>query len=236
MTTCTIIDTETTSVDHATGSLVEVAWARFDLATAKVVDCHSFLVKRSRGEHGGVDVHGIPEALATEHGITTERAATLLCKALDASTCAVAHFADFDRKWFADWPVVAKPWADSNDFEWPRPIAGRSLTAVALAHGVGVNAAHRAMDDVLTLARLLERCAELGANVEDMVRRALRPKVKVQALVSYDDRDKAKDAGFQWVPERKSWERSVFVDDVEKFGFRVREIASHQVSPSVPHP
>ena len=33
-----------------------VAWARFDLATAKVVDCHSFLVKRSRGEHGGSSI------------------------------------------------------------------------------------------------------------------------------------------------------------------------------------
>lgn len=216
-----IVDTETTSIDPATGSLVEVASAKFDLEHGKLVDARSFLLERTQGEHGAEEVHGIPAELVARYGLP---ASTLdgLKRYCTGAVATIAHNAAFDRQWLAG----IEPWACSMDFEWPRPVQSRSLTAIALAHGVGVVAAHRALDDVLTLARVLERCKEMGADLVRMVERALRPKVLVQAIVSYDDRDKAKAARFTWEAEKKRWVKLMFADEVAALGFPTKEVAA----------
>jgi DNA polymerase-3 subunit epsilon len=201
---------------------VEVAVARFDLDTGKLIDARCALVGRTQGLHGAEDIHGIPGELPTCFGTSYGNACEIVNRYAIGSLAIVAHNAAFDRAWF---PTFETPWIDSMDFEYPRPVTSRSLVSIALAHGVGVTAAHRALDDVLTLARVLERCREMGSDLETMVKRAMRPKVTVQALVAYDDREKAKEAGFRWEPEKKRWVRTMFQDQIETLTFKTKECA-----------
>jgi DNA polymerase-3 subunit epsilon len=53
---------------------------------------------------------------------------------------------------------------------------------------------HRALNDCLLIAALFDRADDLQSLFEF----AMRPKAMFVALVSYDDRDLAKKAGFRW--------------------------------------
>lgn len=57
-----------------------------------------------------------------------------------------------------------------------------------------------------------------------MFQMALRPKAWFKALVSYDNRELAKKAGFKWIPELKSWVRKMAVDDTKELPFMVNPI------------
>ncbi len=52
-----------------------------------------------------------------------------------------------------------------------------------------------------------------------------RPRKKVAALVSYDDREKAKAAGFAWDGPSKTWWREMPVDEIAGLPFKTRELA-----------
>jgi len=46
------------------------------------------------------------------------------------------------------------------------------------------------------------------------------------AMVSYDDRQKAKDAGFRWDGEQRRWLRKMRDTQVRELAFGVREVAA----------
>jgi DNA polymerase-3 subunit epsilon len=108
-----------------------------------------------------------------------------------------------------------------DDLAWPRGAGSKSLVALALAHGVGVSTAHRALTDCLLIAHTLERLPELGVvDVKAFLRRGLRPKAKFRALVSYETNSLAKAAGFRWEPNARMWTRTMAVEDVAGLPFK----------------
>jgi len=109
-----------------------------------------------------------------------------------------------------------------NHVRWPNPCASKALVSIALAHGVGVVSAHRAMADCDIIARLLTRVHEMGIDLEDMIRTAMLPRARVQALVSYDDRQLAKDAGFQWDTGTRRWMADLTEPEIHALSFEVR--------------
>jgi len=139
----------------------------------------------------------------------------------------VAHFADFDSRFVPAAIATSKPWICScHDLEWPRQQKpGEGLVKLALAHDLGVSVAHRAAADVDLLARLFSRVAEMGVDIQAMLTRGLRPKSLYQALVSYDDRKQASDAGFRWNDDgNKMWTRKMADADVGELPFKTRQI------------
>jgi DNA polymerase-3 subunit epsilon len=88
---------------------------------------------------------------------------------------------------------------------------------IAIAHITHTRARHRAVEDVLTLAAVLTRVHEVEGGLEKWLARALEPKHELIAIVSYDDRELAKRAGFKWDAERKVWSRKVGESRVEAF-------------------
>jgi DNA polymerase III subunit epsilon len=212
-----LVDTETTGVDPKKDAVIEVSWALIQVSTAKVLEIHSrcFPVLDNPAEA----INGIPLELLEASG--PDRDPVVLDPRV---TTIVAHNADFDRGWNIFHPLNL-PWLDTRDWRWPRASADSKLVEIALAHGVGVTSAHRAYTDVLTMAALLERVHEV-VPLSDQLEYARRPRQLFEAIVSFDEKDKAKGAGFRWEPDRKRWVRRMLPEDVARLGFKTRAVAA----------
>lgn len=212
-----ILDTETTGVDENVDKAIEVAAIQFNIEFAAPIEAYSSLIYHNKNDAefvNGISL-GMLE-LAPKADVVWNRVEEM------AMNCdvIVAHNAEFDMK-YVPKVLLKAPWVCSmSDFKYLNHFSSKSLVAIALAHGVGVVHAHRAMSDVETLSRLFTRLHEMGANLEDIIKRGLRPKSRYQALVSYQDRDKAKNEGFSWDADCKKWWRKMADEDVKDLPFQ----------------
>ncbi len=215
--TLLILDTETTGTDPATDRIVEIGAVLWSVKHTCVLSAWSELVV---GDGNAAEaINRIPSG-ALSSGLELAVALGALATLARRADAVVAHNAAFNRAFLGT--DLGLPWVCSmDDLAWPRGSGGRSLTAIALAHDVGIVSAHRALADCLILARLFERVVELGYDVRDMLRLGLRPKATYQALVSYADRELAKAAGFTWDGETKRWTRRLAPEDAAGLPFRV---------------
>lgn len=215
-----ILDTETTGLDHEKDHVVEVAYALFSTEHNAIISVESELVDAMGNE--AEKVNGIPaELLRFGRGLHfIER--DMRAHIVDAVIC---HNVDFDRPWFSNTLFADVPWVCScNDIEWPNAGKGsKSLVALALAHDVPVAFAHRAFDDVLTLARMFQRVAEKGHDVDAMLAKAMRPKARYVADVPRSRNDELKAAGFRWDPDRKQWWKKMVGEEAALLAFPVKE-------------
>lgn len=221
-----IIDTETTGLRPADGQCIEVGAILFSVPLRSVVCQLSFVLPclENPAEH----VNHIPPAV-TSIGPGPACGITMLEQLIAQSDAIVAHNTDFDRQWFGidGLPIIPdnKPWICSmSDIRWPASLGLKSrpsVTSLALAHGVPVWAAHRALTDCIYLAQVFERCQ----NLEALLQAALEPRVIYQALVSYDDRELAKQAGFAWNQDgQKMWTKKLSESEAVALTFPVRKV------------
>lgn len=202
-----ILDTETTGLDPRRHQCIEVGAVLFDVPHRSVLSQVSFLLPCKRNEAQAVN--GIEPALTREpqpwrQGLHCFEAL------LAAADLVVAHNAAFDRQWFGlgCLPAIRKPWLCSmEDIRWPadrRLRANPSVRDLALAYAVPVWAAHRALTDCIYLAQVFERCP----NLEELLATGLEPRQLYRARLSYDERHKAREAGFRWnEPVSGAWSR-----------------------------
>lgn len=220
-----ILDTETTGLDPAKDRVIEIAVIQYHL-THGAIAAYSELICSERSDNPAQALNRIkPEALAwgaiAENAWETVRWLANPCDAI------LAHNADFDRQWVP--PSVAEaidlPWIDTCDgVTWPQEGTSKSLVQLCLDHGVAVHSAHRALTDCLLLASLLDRCLERGVNLRALLARGLRPAALFQAIVSFDHKDKAKDAGFHWDAPTKRWLRKMAIEDAASLPFRTMQV------------
>jgi hypothetical protein len=111
-----------------------------------------------------------------------------------------------------------------EDMRWPHATSSLALSTVALAHGVTLTEAHRALPDTLTMAKLIQRAREQGWDVQREILLGQRPKAMFEALVSYADRDLAKKARFRWDDKAKRWTRTMAREEAARLPFAVKEI------------
>lgn len=221
--TVLILDTETTGVDDS-AVCVEVACILYSVTHAAPIRSFASLIRAD--SNPSERVNGIAPALLTSAS-EPRWVWTIVDAMAEQAGAIVAHNAEFDRRFVPHGADHGRPWICScDDLQWPRASDSRSLVALALAHGLGVASAHRAMTDCDTLARLFSRVAEMGQDLGAMLARGLRPKAKFQALVSYDTNHMAKAAGFRWDPDAKRWWRTMAIEDAEALAFKVRRIES----------
>lgn len=217
-----ILDVETSGLDPDNDHLLEVGMVLWSIEHRTTIDVASYLVRAP--DNAAQAINGIPPALVREAKLWREQARGAVSAWAERAIVVLAHNADFDVQWLPPFsiPVVDTAW----DVDWPRVCADRKLTALALAHGLAVMEAHRALPDCQLLARLLERVAELGHDVGELLRRAMRPKVEIVSLAPFEKKDVVKAAGFRWSPERKVWWRNMSPDDVAALPFRTRVAAA----------
>jgi DNA polymerase-3 subunit epsilon len=230
--------------------VIEAGAVLWDSQTCAVLECYSGLLRA--GENPCFHVNRIPtHALADAPlgPIVWDRIADVVRRA--EAIC--AYNAAFDRG-FAEKPIglalkrlnpngPTLPWfCAMEDLAWTktgRDTGHASLVARALAHGVQIGAAHRALDDCLILARLFERAEELlrfngpddaapdfDSWLAAGVKRGQAPRVLVVSLAPFDQKEEVKEHGFRWnEPDApKKWSRRMVADEIDaaRFPFKVQ--------------
>jgi DNA polymerase III subunit epsilon len=215
-----ILDTETTGTDPENDLVIEVAVALFDLESKCVRAQFSSLI-RGALSNNAYSINRIP-SMWLEDAPLAEDVWRRVGIVIDSADAFVAHQAAFDRSFTPEPLRSSRPWVCSKrHIEWPESKPGDALVHVALAHGVGVFSAHRAMTDVDTLARVFQAVGR-RCNLVDMLRLAMRPRVRVISLAPFEQKDVVKSFGFEWIPDKKYWVGEVFEEDVERLPFKTR--------------
>jgi DNA polymerase-3 subunit epsilon len=215
-----ILDTETTGLDPSVHRCIEVACILFDLQRAVPVASYASLIRSDANDAEAVNRIPVGALLEAQHDIVVWRHVVELASEVDVI---LAHRAEFDRSFVLGSLRDFRPWVCTKfHVEWPHGKIGDGLASLALAHGCGVVSAHRAMTDCDILSRLMMRVHETGTPLVPIIERAMRPRRSVVALVSYEERDKAKASGFAWDAEARHWWRDIPCDEIEKLPFRTR--------------
>ena len=219
--TLLILDTETTGLSTLQGQCIEVGAILFHVPHRAVLTQVSFLMPCTGNAAEGIN--GIPAAVTRleqpwQDALACFRSMVEACEAL------VAHNVAFDRQWFGLGPLPAldRPWICSmEDIRWPAELQLRvnpSLRDLALAHGVPVWAAHRALTDCDYLVHVFQRSAQLEA----LLVAAQEPRELYRARLSYAERHLAREAGFRWnEPVAGAWSRRLSKREAEALPFPV---------------
>ncbi len=217
-----ILDTETTGLDENKEDVIEVGGILFHVASRSVLSQVSFLlpVTKNEAEHINgisIDTSNVPQPW--------EKALDLFLSLVDSSDLIIAHNVEFDKKWFGKGrlPFLRKKWLCSlDDINWSfkKSLKSRpSVTDLALSFGVPVWNLHRALSDCYYLSEVFKKCE----NLEDILLKATEPRHLYKAIVSYEDRTLAKNAGFRWnSPIQGAWTRKLSEDEAINLDFEVQ--------------
>jgi DNA polymerase-3 subunit epsilon len=221
-----IVDTETSGLDPASGKCLEVGAVLFDVPHRAVLSQLSFLLPASANP--ARHVNGIDPAV-TRLEQPWRQSLQMLAAMVSGADAVLAHNAAFDRQWFGIEPLPAMdlPWICSmDDIRWPddRHLKPRpSVQALALAYGVPVWAAHRALTDCIYLVQVLERCEQL----EQLLVEAQEPRQLFCAQLPYAERFRAKQAGFRWNdPVAGAWSRRLSEREARSLPFPVQPVCA----------
>ena len=202
-----ILDTETTGLDPQRDRCIELGAVLFDLPRRSVLSQVSLLLPCD--QNAAQAVNGIDPEL-TQQPQPWQQGLQWFEALLASADLVVAHNAAFDRQWFGiePLPAIHKPWlCTMEDIRWPADRNLRlnpSVRDLALAYSVPVWAAHRALTDCIYLAQVFERCDDL----EQLVQQGLEPRRLYRARLSYEERHRAREAGFRWnEPVSGAWSR-----------------------------
>ena len=230
-----ILDTETTGLSPQQGVCIEVGAVLFDVGSRAVLQQLSFLLPCQANPAEAIN--GIAAAV-TRLPQPTEAALALFAALVEAAEAVVAHHAAFDRQWFGHGalPALELPWiCTMEDIRWPAEMQLRpnpSLRDLALAHGVPVWAAHRALTDCDYLVHVFQRCAQLEA----LLVAAQEPRELYRARLSYAERHQAREAGFRWNdPVTGAWSRRLSQKELEALPFSVVRVDQDLPIPAFAH-
>jgi DNA polymerase III subunit epsilon len=230
-------DFETSSLDPKVDRVVEIGVCLWDTGLRGMLRMTDLLlwdqdfppIAKEAGE-----AHGLSKELLSKQGVSPKWAWThfqdYYVKGADAF---LAHNGiQFDRQFYLaecerlDVPAADLPWIDTTtDLPYTDAISTRKLTYLAAEHGFLNPFAHRAIFDVVTMLMIFKEY-----DAERALWYCQQPMVTLRAMVSYDDRQLAKDRGYRWDAERKYWVKNLRLPDVDQekhdAGFAIREVGT----------
>lgn len=210
------IDLETTGLNPATDRIIEVGAVVWDWERKRPVQIISDLVQ--------CPVKIPPEATKVNN-ITDEDLALFgsvpatvygdLSQMISSCKYVMGHnFLAFDKAFMdnefkrqgmrqQEWPLIIDTLVD---IPYTHLDTSRKLSHLAMAHQILNPFPHRAVFDVLTMLQMASKYP-----LEAILARANSPSKIIRAIISYDDRQLAKDNGFRWT--NGSWVKTVKGDD-----------------------
>jgi len=217
-----IIDTETTGLDENKDEVIEIGCILFHVSSRSVLSQVSFLfpVRNNEAEY----VNGI-SAEVTNIDQPWQDGLNFFLKLVDYSDLIVAHNVEFDRKWFGKGrlPKLEKNWICSlEDINWSfkKSLKNRpSVTDLALSFSIPVWNLHRALSDCFYISEVFKKCD----NLEELLLKATEPRFLYKALVSYEERNLAKNAGFRWNTHVEgAWSKKLTAEEANNLDFKVK--------------
>lgn len=203
-------DTETTGLDTGKDRIIEVGAALWDTDLKKpLITLNYFLYEKDFPpiDPGASRVNGITQEMMTEFGAPPSfvfEELERLCRKHDVNYI-VAHngenfdkpimIAELNRNPECSFPLLRSlPWIDTRtDIPYEVEPSSRRLNHLAADLGFINPFAHRALFDVLTMLRVLS-----NYDINAVIEYQKIPFVTMQALVSYEDRQLAKDNRYSW--------------------------------------
>lgn len=210
--TIAIIDTETTGFDATVEEIIEFGWVKVAYSPSadtitSLLECGTMYQEPSKP---------IPEIITEITGITDDMVKGLsfdLAKVKNVLTegtyAVIAHNKEFDKKFIdntfgATLAGCSITWGCSvNDIDWKsRRFPSKSLEVLLLKSGYWYKA-HRAIDDVIALAWVLN--ITKGA-MNELYSAINTQYVRVKAVNSpFEVKDQLKSQGFKWNNDAKVW-------------------------------
>ena len=234
------LDLETTNADIPNTQITEIGLVIWDIKEKRPVFINDILIK-----HDGlvlspdiVALTGITDKYLAEFGID-EEAALISVYGLISRPDVLAVVAHNGTRF--DEPILRRtmgnhgidlneaktPWIDTMvDIDFPAPIGAfsRKLSHLCSDHGFMLDGfAHRAPIDVLGMLRFFSMY-----DADALIALASSPRIDVQAMVSYEEREKASKVGYRWI--NRAWTKTIHEcqlskeQELRKGSFRVMRI------------
>lgn len=222
------VDFETTGLDPKADRIIECGAVLYDWDTKMPLQLLSDFVLPERPIPEEITkLTGITDELVDANGASEREVLTDFTCMLLSADYVMAHFGnDFDRLFFKEacirlgWDVPEGQWIDSaNDIKYPESIKTRNLRHLAAEHNFLNSFSHRAVFDVLTMLKVAS-----NYNIEEIIARSKEPTLYVQAVVSFDEKEFAKERGYRWCAAKKIWWKQLKQSDyeAEKFEYPFR--------------
>lgn len=225
------IDFETTGVDAEKDRITEIGAVYWDTETNSPIDLVNQLVNakdRPPLSQQIIEITGITEEMLEENGVDEDTAFQLIYPWVEKADFIVAHNGEFDRGFFQAYlrrigaPALETPWiCTMRDIPYPKTMTARNLTTLAAQHFYINYFPHRAVFDVLATMYVLSQY-----DINEVIKLSQEKEFKVQALVSFHDKELAKERGYRWDGENKQWikilKESFVKKELEEVSFQTR--------------
>jgi DNA polymerase-3 subunit epsilon len=224
------IDFETTGLNSTEDRIIEIGCVLWNWSAATPLQLLSEFVHPERLIPEEITkLTGITDAHVDEYGISEREAMIELDILFSRADYAMAFNGfNFDQPFYISTckRLGIEPsgifWLDASaDVKYAPEIKTRNLQHLAAEHLVLNPFRHRAVFDVLTMLKIAQ-----GYDLDAIIARAAEPTLFVQALVSFEEKDLAKERGYHWCAPKKIWWKSAKQSDHEaeklECGFRTQ--------------
>ena len=226
------IDVETSGLDPANDRIIEIGAVTFDWDTKMPMQILSELVDPTMEDSEWklpeeiTGITGITFDALGKYGAFERDVLVKLESMIQFADYYVAHNGNiFDRPFMEaaygrhSMTMLDRPWLDTiEDVKFPESIKTRNLHHLGADHMVLNPFRHRACFDVLTMFKVMEHY-----DLDAIIARSKEPTVYVQALVSFNEKEFAKEKGFRWCSDKKIWWKQFKASDFEaerqEYGF-----------------
>ena len=196
------IDFESTGLNIQTIGVTEVGMVVWDTALRAPIKLFGTLVDpgpKAIWEPGVEKINNLTPEICSAQGMADDKALRYVLSWYGSADVACAHNGTvFDRPlletWAARYGLDAQPgkiWIDTKvDLEIPERNSTR-LTYMAADHSFLNPFPHRAMFDVMTMLKILD-----NYDIDKVMELAKSPTITVKAIVSFDQKDLARNRGY----------------------------------------
>ena len=217
------IDLETTGLSPERDQMIELGAVVWDTRLNKPVSMMNRLIHigpRQLDEEI-IALTGIEQKHLREFGVSELNALQEMIEMARHCKYFVAHNGPQFDKIFIERAMARydlqldMPWIDTlHDVPYRDDVKTRKLSYLATEHKFLNPFSHRALFDVLTMMEVVSRY-----DWNEVIELSKSPTVRVQAIVSYDERNKAKEAGFRWDAPNKVWIKDMKQVQLESTNF-----------------